>query len=248
MNQRGVTLVELLVALAVAGVVMSAVYLMYQSQLQTNATQMAVVEMNQHARAAIMLLEREIRSAASDPTGNAKAGFLVANPNEIQFTRDVTGGELDGIDNDKDGQVDEGDEWYNADLGGPNENIRYRLWAEGGVNCDADNNGIADSLAVPCSLCRDTGGGLQRVADNVHALNFVYLDNAGNPTATMTDVRAVQVTLVVRSDNPVLMRDQTDRTVYTNLQGTTILPAPNDTIRRIMLSTEIRVRNTGLKS
>ena len=79
------------------------------------------------------------------------------------------------------------------------------------------------------------------MADNVQALNFVY-------TVTAADIRAVQVTLVVRSDNPVLMRDQTDRTVYTNLQGTTILPAQNDTIRRIMLSTEIRVRNTGIKS
>ena len=246
MNQRGFTLVELLVALAVAGIVMSAVYLMYQSQLQTNATQMAVVEMNQHARAALMLLEREIRVAGVDPTGNAYAGFVITNPNEIQFTMDSGGGATDGIDNDKDGQTDEGDEWYDADLDDPNENIRYRLWADGGVDCDADNNGIADSF--PCSLCRDTGGGLQRVADNVQALNFVYLDNAGDPTVTAADIRAVQVTLVVRSDNPVLMRDQTDRTVYTNLQGTTILPAQNDTIRRIMLSTEIRVRNTGIKS
>jgi len=232
MNQKGFTLIELMVSLAVASIVMAAVYLMYHSQLQTNATQLATVEMSQHARAAIMLLEREIRSAGTDPTGYANAGFLPAtNANVIHFTRDLGGGELDSIDNDKDGQTDEGDEWYDAELNDPNENIRYAL--------------------TGTSLGRETGGagGLQRVADNVEVLNFVYLDASGNPTATLADTRAVQVTIIARSDNPVLMRDQTDRTVYRNLQGQIILDksAAPDTIRRIMLSSEIRVRNMGLK-
>lgn len=247
MNQKGFTLIELMVSLAVASIVMAAVFLMYKSQLQTNATQLATVEMSQHARAAIMLLEREIRSAGTDPTGYAGAGITMAASYEIRCTRDITGGESDSIDNDKDGQTDETDEWYDAEINDANESIRYRLWSEGGVNCDVNNDGIADSF--PCSLCRDTGGGLQRVADNVEALNFVYLDASGNPTATLADIRAVQVTLIVRSDNPVLMRDQTDRTVYRNLQGQIVLDksvAP-DTIRRIMLSSEILVRNMGLK-
>ncbi len=254
MNQKGFTLIELMVSLAVAGIVMSAVYVMYQSQLQTQATQLAATEMHQHARAALFLMEREIRSAGTDPTGHADAGFVLTNANEIRFTRDITGGESDGTDNDKDGKTDEADEWYDADTTDANEDIRYRLWADGGVNCDANNDGIADSF--PCSLCRDTGAGLQRVADNIEALRLFYLDANGNETTTASSIRSVVVVLVARSDNPVLMRDQTDTTTYQvtirdasgNPTARTILPAPNDTVRRIMLSTEIRVRNTGLTS
>ncbi len=240
---------------------MSAVYLMYQAQLQTQATQLATVEMNQHARAAMMLMEREIRSAATDPTGYAGSSFLTINTNEIRFTRDITGGlgaagTGDSIDNDKDGQIDEQDEWYDASIDDPNEDVRFRLWREGGVNCDANEDGIADSF--PCSLSRDTGGGLQRVADNVEALRFFYLDANGNETTTAANIRTIVVALVVSSDNPVLMRDHTDRTVYQitvpDTGGTPVAriilnkSISPDTRRRIMLSTEIRVRNTGLKT
>lgn len=271
MNQKGFTLIELLVSLAVAGIVMAAVYLMYQAQLQTQATQLATVEMNQHARAAMMLLERELRSAGTDPTGYAGAGFITTNANEIRFTQDIRVGdgvdndsdgqtdeadEGDGIDNDRDGQTDESDEWYDASIDDPNEDVRFRLWREGGVNCDANEDGVADSF--PCSLARDTGGGLQRVADNVEALRFFYLDANGRETATAANIRTIVAALVVSSDNPVLMRDHTDRTIYQitvpdaggNPVVKTILDksASPDTRRRIMLSTEIRIRNTGLTS
>jgi len=244
------------VSLAVAGIVMGAVYMMYQAQLQTQATQLATVEMNQHARAALMLLEREIRSAGTDPTGYAGAGFVQADSFALRFTRDIIGGydpssgSGDGIDNDKDGQTDEPDEWYDAQVTSPGlEDVTYALTSDGPPGSE---DGIADSF--PCSLGRDIGSGLQRVADNVEVLNFVYLDSAGAVLDLVTNpsdidkIRSVQVTIILRSDNPVLMRKQRDQTTYTNLQGTTILPAPNDFIRRVMLSTEIRVRNTGLKS
>jgi type IV pilus assembly protein PilW len=94
----------------------------------------------------------------------------------------------------------------------------------------------------------DDLGNLKPVALNIDALNFVYLDNDGNTTSDLPSIRSVQITLVARSgdDVPVLMRKHTDNTIYTNQQGTVILPAQNDNFRRIRLTATVKVRNLGL--
>jgi hypothetical protein len=117
---------------------------------------------------------------------------------------------------------------------------------------DADRDGLADG--TPCNLVR--GGwdnslnpeDLNPVALNIDALNFVYLDNDGITALNLADIRSVQITLVARSGDvvPVLMRKHTDNTIYTNQQGTVILPAQNDNFRRIRLTATVKVRNLGL--
>jgi hypothetical protein len=95
-------------------------------------------------------------------------------------------------------------------------------------------------------LGRSMGGGaVSPVAYNIDALNFVYLDQDGNPTADRTQIRAVAVTMVGRSgkDVPVLFFKHQDNTVYRNQQGDVILAAPNDNFRRMMLSTVVKCRN-----
>ena len=89
---------------------------------------------------------------------------------------------------------------------------------------------------------------LNPVALNIDALNFVYLDNAGIVTATLADIRSVQITLVARSGDelPVLMNRQTDSRAYLNQQGDEILSAQNDNFRRIQLTATVKVRNLGL--
>lgn len=252
MNNKGFTLVELLVTLVISAVISAAIFLMYKSQVQTQATQLAVAEMQQQARAAMMMLEDEIRTAGTDATGNARAGFVAINQTDVHFTRDITGGlGMDGtgdnIDNDRDGQTDEIDEWYNGEIDLPSPG------APDFYDPQEDISYFMEAGAGPRSLLRQTdlsstapASTPQRVADNVEVLDFVYLQEDGTVTASANNVRAVQVTLIVTSDNPVLLRKQRDTTNYQNLQGTQILAAPNDFRRRIILSSEIRVRNSGL--
>jgi hypothetical protein len=146
---------------------------------------------------------------------------------------DVAGGNTDGIDNNNDGLVDGAEEadFPDGDLDDGNEVIRY-------VHAvDADGTPY---------LGRSMGGGaLSPVAYNIDALNFVYLDQDGNPTADRTQIRAIAVTMVGRSgkDVPVLFFKQEDNTVYRNQQGDVILAAPNDDFRRMMLSTVVKFRN-----
>ena len=76
-GQKGFTLVELLIAMVVASIVMASIYAVYRSQTAAHRTQQLVVQMQQNIRAALYLLEREIRMAGysiTDPP--AAAGFV----------------------------------------------------------------------------------------------------------------------------------------------------------------------------
>ncbi len=87
----GFTLVELMVAMAIGLIVMSAVYSTYSTQQKSYVLQEQVAAMQQNIRAAMYYMTREIRMAGCDPTGNAQAGITAAGPTTISFTRDIRG-------------------------------------------------------------------------------------------------------------------------------------------------------------
>lgn len=229
-NKKAFTLIELLVALAISGVVMTGIYSAYYSQQKSYIAQEQVAAMQQNLRAAMYIMQREIRMAGCDPTGSAGAGIQTANTNSIAFTSDFTGGESDGKDNDNNGSVDEANEKRFSDgfCDDTNENVTYSLYTTDGIQ----------------KLGRDTGGGNQPVAENIDALDFVYLDANGATTATLANIRSVQITMVARTGrgDP----GYTNNTSYQNQQGTTVYIALNDNFRRKLLTAEVKCRNLGL--
>jgi len=249
-SAEGFTLVELLVAMSMAGIIMAAIFSAYLVQVRGKNTQEMALEMQQGGRMALEVIAREIRQAGCNPSGDADARILVANKAELIFSMDVAD---DNCQDREDGDV--------CDCA---EVIRYAL------TNDADENGIAD--ATPCHLGRQTGAGLDaslltvcadvttpaNISDenavlvrNVDALDFVYLLEDGTripaPVAAtdLDDIAGVQVTLIVRSGETLraLVGRNTDTTTYLNDFGDTILPAPNDEFRRLQLSTIVSGRN-----
>jgi type IV pilus assembly protein PilW len=237
-SQKGFSLLEMMVAMAIASIVMAGIYTFYQSQLRSHVTQQVLVDMQQDARVAMYMMTREIRMAGCDPQFNTGATIRIANAAEIAF------------DSDEDGD------------GAINVNSERFYYA---LSNDADSDGVTDG--TPCNLNRGAWNtpaapvpvALNPVALNVDVLNFVYLDNAGNVldddgngnvTTNISAIRSVQITLVARSGDqvPVLMRRQTDSRTYTNQQelDAPISYAPNDNFRRIQLSATVKVRNMGL--
>ena len=85
----------------------------------------------------------------------------------------------------------------------------------------------------------------QPVAENIDALDFVYLDENAEVTGKLSEVRSVQISLVARTGRG----DQgyINRNSYRNQQGTEILAAQNDNFRRKLLTVEVRCRNLGLE-
>jgi type IV pilus assembly protein PilW len=191
-------------------------YSAYYSQQKSFVVQDEMAEMQQNLRAAMFFMAREIRMAGCNPTGGSGAGFVTANANTVNFTMDLRG-------KDPDDPAD-------GDTGDPNENVTYALG-------DSNGDGIVE-------IVRDTGGGPKPVAESIDALDFVYLDENGNITASNMAIRSVQITIVARTGrgDPGYI----DNTSYRNLQGTEILAPPNDNFRRRTLSTNIKCRNMGL--
>ena len=235
-SQKGFSLIELMVTMAIASILMAGIYTFYHQQLKTHITQQQMVDMQQDARAAMYMMTRELRMAGYDPQ-NTGASIRTANVAQMAFDSDSDGA-ADGVINDT-------------------ERFFYAL------SNDADEDGLADG--TPCNLERgswDTPAApvsknMNPLALNIDALNFVYLDSAGNTLnddgngnviANIGAIRSVEITLVARSGDvvPVLMHDQIDNTVYTNQQGRVLLPAPNDNFRRIRLTAAVKVRNLGL--
>ena len=210
----GYTLLEILITTAIAGVVMGGIYTSFYSQDKSYVTQSEVTEMQQNLRGGLSLMMKEIRMAGCDPTGEANAGIISATPDSMSFTLDIRG---TNADDPPDG-----------DTSDPNERITYTLY-------DSDRDGVNDTLS------RRTGGGWNSpAAENMDALNFVYLDENGTPTGVLSEIRSVEVTLLARTARG----DPTYRnnTVYANQRGAVIYAA-NDNFRRKMLTANIKCRN-----
>jgi len=224
LSNRGFTMVELLVALVVSLLALGAIYSTFLNQQKSYHIQDETAAMHQNIRAAMFYMEREIRMAGCDPLGSANAGILDANSTSIRFTEDIVG---NNPGDDPDGSIDD-----------PNENIIYSL--------DAYNN-----------LVRNVGGGGQMVAQNIDAIDFVYLDgnsppNVLNdysgtgsvPVANLNQIRSVEVTIVARTQRP-LLASQNSRS-YVNQRGREILPPQDDHVSRRRLTAVIHCRNLGL--
>jgi len=217
-NNRGFTLAELLVAMAISGVVMTAVYATYQSQQKAYVAQEEVAAMQQRIRAAMYYMTRQIEEAGCNPAGNKTnpPRILTAASDKIEFTADVRG---DTFGSRPDGKTDD-----------PYEHVTYSLYKSDGIQ----------KLGVKSSENATN----QPVVEYVDALNFVYLDANGNVTTTLKNIRSVQITLVVRAERED--RDYVNNAAYQNKQGDTVLPAQNDHYRRRAASVQILCRNLGL--
>jgi type IV pilus assembly protein PilW len=90
-NRKGFTLVELLIAMAISGIVAGAIFTAFQSQQKSYLIQDQVAEMQQNIRAAMDIMVREIRMAGYDPTRFSGATILSANSSNINITMDIDG-------------------------------------------------------------------------------------------------------------------------------------------------------------
>jgi len=222
-SNQGFTMVELLVAMVVALLAMSAIYSTFLNQHKSYVVQEETAAMHQNIRAAMFYMQREIRMAGCDPIGTAGAGITIANATSIRFTEDVRG---DLVGSDSDGATDD-----------DNEDITYT------------RNGN--------NLVRNTnlGGGDQIVAQNIDAIDFVYLDGAtppnvlnpggGNvPPASLNQIRSVEVTIVARTDRNTLASKNNN--AYLNQRGFQILGPQGDNFSRRRLTASIKCRNLGI--
>jgi len=251
--QKGFSLIELLVVLAISSIVMTALYSAYHSQHRSYLIQEQVAALQQNLRSARLILEKDLRMAGYDPDPDTAPdpGILSthtdgdSNPDQsdsdtIIFSFYATN---DGVDNDGDGALDDAGEL---------STIRYDLY-------DALGDGDSELGRTPN---RDRAGAVrQAIAQNIDAINFIYLDSDNNvlnhngglwdQPDQPGDIRSVEITIVARADRED--RDYTDTRVYRNQQDEdgdgnldVVLAAQNDQFRRQALTFQVHCRNLEL--
>jgi type IV pilus assembly protein PilW len=93
-NPKGFTLVEVLIAIAITGVVLGAIYGVFASANQTYFTQDSVADTQQRVRIALDMMARDIRMAGLDPMLAYTAGIEEATGTKLRFTADRN---MDGV-------------------------------------------------------------------------------------------------------------------------------------------------------
>jgi len=172
-NNKGFTLVELMVVLAIFAMVIGAIYGVFASVGRSSTNNEVSAEVMQHMRTSINFMEQDIRMAGLDRFDTAEAGIVgVPTTVNLQFTADRN---RDGAIN----TADLSDGIQELDL----EDITYRY--------DAGNRVLEQCLS---------GANCETVAENVTFFEFTYLGEDDNPLPAPIDaslVRTVQVSMTI---------------------------------------------------
>ena len=85
-RQKGFTLIELMVAMAISGMLMAVVVMAFTGQSKSNNSVQDVTSLQQDLRSALQLMAGEIRMAGYDPTGKAGSAILTADGTTLKFS------------------------------------------------------------------------------------------------------------------------------------------------------------------
>jgi prepilin-type N-terminal cleavage/methylation domain-containing protein len=179
-NEKGFTLVELMIAMVISAIVMTSVYSVYSAQQRSYIVQEGVAAMHQNLRAAMYFMEREIRMAGCDPKGSANAAIEGAETSRIRISMDFRG---QALGSPPDGHV----------LVAQHERIEYFL---DGSNLVRDLNPIDDYDAKTPEEKND-----MVIAENIQSLKFTYRDSTSAITAVPENIRFVEIALEATSDD-----------------------------------------------
>ncbi|MDO9080829.1 MAG: PilW family protein [Desulfuromonadales bacterium] len=249
-TQKGFSLTELLVVVAITGVVSTAIMGFFISQQRSHTGQEQVTFIQQNARAGLGVMSRELRMAGFDPTRSGTMIFQNPGKNTITFH----------IDLNEDGNLTFVDPSDGATKNDPGEEIvysydaaKFELERNGQVMAEGieamafayayDSNG--DGVLEPgYAIAGSDGLGPLDGTVNWFTVNADASTTDTNIPAIAADIRAVKIWLLARTEAD--SQDYTNTNTY--IVGTqTISPTATNLHRRhLLLETVVRCRNMGL--
>lgn len=204
LNKKGFTVVELLVAVAISGVVAIGIWSAYKSQRRLMSAQEVVTDLQQNIRSAIFTMTQDIRMAGYDPTMNGNFGITFVGFRDLNDVNNAAGNSALQFTADYDGD---------GLVAGNGETVTFSLYEFG-----AAAGTITD-------LARNSGGGRQLLAQNIQAIGLAYAYDVNNDKAldTYTTTGGTQqIIWAIDSDNDGTLDRRLDRNgdgVITNTDG-----------------------------
>jgi len=172
-NHEGFTLVEILVALVVSGVVLTGIYSTYQNQQRSYILQDEIAKMHQNLRAAMYLMSREVRMAGFDPSGNAHAGLVAGefDDTSLRFTKD-----------------DNGDH----DVADSSEDLTYSLSTSGGIRKlgrknPSLNQPVAENIEALWFVYLDKDNNVTATPADIRSIEITLVARTGRTTRDYVD-------------------------------------------------------------
>lgn len=221
-NEKGFTLVELMISLAISLLITAGMYATYTLQRKSAASQDRVTEMQQNLRASLMMMSKEIKMAGYDPErttkdkscdvdGNGKSvtpGIHTATATAFGFSMDL----------DK-----------NGDCGSTGENVTYQMYT------------AADGIK---KLSRKSPNTNNAIAESIDQMEFLYTLSDGTTTTSPSDAKRSDITMVTIS----ILAQASERdpnyinnTTYTTASGVNWVV--NDARKRRFVVTNVNCRN-----
>jgi type IV pilus assembly protein PilW len=238
--QNGFTIIEVMIAMVISSILITAVYQTFHSQQRSYTMQNEAAAMEQNLRGSLYLLTKELRSAGYNPQQETIENFRFVTsfpaPNNllvvdytpcsncihpsIAFTLDTCNG------TDVCGVIDPN----------KNEQIAYRF-----DDATKTLQRFNDTQADPTKKW-------ETVASNIDAVDFVFFDQKNTKATNQANIEYVEISLLARMGKPD--SKYTNTTVYTNKEGVNLCPpitCPNgyfgDHYHRRLLTTTIQIRN-----
>lgn len=181
-SQSGLTLVELMVALMLFVIVITAIYQTFNFQQEAYMQTESKVNMVQEARAAQFFLARDIKMAGYDPTTFARTGFDQADAGALSFSMDIAGDGNPAAVEISRFVLTSNTGTYEDGLCPTNMDCRLsREWCANAADC----------------------GGMQPLAEGVEAIEFCYIIGNLRATTAPTEFERGRITSVIVS---LLMR------------------------------------------
>ena len=226
-TNRGFTLVELLVALVISGIVMAGTYLVFRSQQRSYRVQEDIAATQQNLRAAMDVMEREIRMAGYDPQRTGGFSIEDIRSKDLSDNPDVNGypSLKFTLDRDNNGIRGKPDEPYDEER--TDENVYFCIYDSGG---DGDTD-----LGL-----RWGAGSRQMLGENIDALGFAYaFDNDADGELDPSPGGNVIWAMDSDNDNQLDRNLDTDDTgvidINDNPGGSAISPVPRSSIRAVKI-------------
>ncbi len=265
--EKGFTLIEIMIAMAILSIAMAGIYKAFRSQQNTYMSQELVADMQQNARASTYVMQNEIRMAGYKgfntttlSSGTADAGIITAGPESITFSMNLNS-DTDNDTSDPGEQISysiSGRDLIRND-GATTSILAFDIEAIGFAyafeDTNDDDNSLelinnkliwavdADSDGILDTNIDTDGNGVINTADSSAGTSLsTLIDDDGDALGSISidRIRAVRVWILSKTRSSVSHINTSAYKV-----GRQII-TPSDRNKYILLSTTIKCRNLGL--